>query len=150
MKQPLDIEIKEITANNTYTVRQCMLRPDRPLKDCVFDKDNSNSTFHLGALHNETVVGVATFIQEATPLLSYKKMYQLRGMAVVEDFQHFGCGKALIEYGETLLRKKNTSVVWCNARVKAVKFYEKCGYITIGVPFEIPKIGIHYVMYKKL
>jgi predicted GNAT family N-acyltransferase len=40
--------------------------------------------------------------------------------------------------------------LWCNAREKAVKFYQNNGFEIIGEPFEIEKVGTHYVMFKKL
>ena len=44
--------------------------------------------------------------------------------------------------------EKNARVIWFNAREKAVPFYKKKGYTSIGDSFEIPEVGTHFVMFK--
>ncbi len=71
-------------------------------------------------------------------------------MATKQDFQGKGFGKKLIEKSIELLKSKNADLIWCDVRVKAVDFYKKLGFKIIGLQFEIPQIGTHYVMFKKL
>jgi len=71
-------------------------------------------------------------------------------MAILENFQGFGFGKNILNYGESQLKNKGVNTVWCNAREIAVSFYKKCGYQITGVPFNIKDIGLHYIMYKIL
>jgi hypothetical protein len=40
-------------------------------------------------------------------------------------------------------------LIWFNARVEAVGFYEKMGYQKTGNLFEIPDVGVHILMFKK-
>ena len=40
--------------------------------------------------------------------------------------------------------------LWCNARIKAVPFYERNGFAIHGGPFEIAGIGTHYLMHRAL
>jgi hypothetical protein len=44
----------------------------------------------------------------------------------------------------------NIDCLWCNARIIAVDFYKKQGLETFGEQFEIPLVGNHYVMFKKI
>jgi hypothetical protein len=39
-------------------------------------------------------------------------------------------------------------LLWFNARETAVPFYEKLGCTKKGASFEIPEIGLHFLMYK--
>jgi ribosomal protein S18 acetylase RimI-like enzyme len=55
----------------------------------------------------------------------------------------------LVQHVETYLKKENQYTIWFNARIIAIGFYEKLGYVKIGEPFEIDTIGIHYIMYKQ-
>ena len=76
--------------------------------------------------------------------------YQLRGMGVLKEYQKRGFGNLLIEKGEDIIKQENGTIIWCNAREIAVNFYKKNGFKIIGKPFVIPKIGLHYVMYKAI
>ena len=48
------------------------------------------------------------------------------------------------------IKKKEGTLLWCNARLIAVEFYKKLGLQTIGKEFDISDIGPHYLMYKKM
>jgi predicted GNAT family N-acyltransferase len=41
-------------------------------------------------------------------------------------------------------------MIWCNARLSAVRFYEKLGFETRGDEFDIPDVGPHVVMWRTL
>ncbi|HLT54012.1 MAG TPA: GNAT family N-acetyltransferase [Flavobacteriaceae bacterium] len=143
-------DIKFITAEETFKVRQPVLRAGRPLKDCEFDGDNLPSTFHLGLFHKNELTGVATFIKNSNSYFEEQLQYQLRGMAVLKEFQGLSYGKALLNFGENHLKTINIPLLWFNAREIAVPFYKKSGYEIFGSSFLIDHIGLHYSMYKKL
>jgi hypothetical protein len=44
--------IRKITALETYSVRQAVLRKRKPLSSCLFDGDDLESTFHFGYFIN--------------------------------------------------------------------------------------------------
>lgn len=143
------IEIRQISATETLPVRQPVLRAGRPVTDCYFDGDELPKTVHYGIFKENSLVGVATFLENKKDTLSGKQM-QLRGMAVLDIYQGKGFGKLLLKKGEALARERKMDVLWFNARINAAFFYEKQGYVTNGAPFEIPQIGTHYVMFKTL
>ena len=142
--------IKEISAEETYPVRQEVLRPGRPLKDCFFEGDLEEETFHLGFFEEQKLVAVATYVHRKNALFEAPVQYQLRGMAVLPDFQGRRLGEKLLKKGEELLNKKDSrTLLWFNARESAVDFYKRYGYETIGPTFMIPNVCMHIVMYKK-
>lgn len=149
MNNDKNITVKKITPVETYIVRHPVLREGRPIEDCRFDHDDDTSTFHLGLYTKDELLGVVTFIKNNFEALKGTQ-YQLRGMAVLKPYQKRGLGNLLIEEGERLIKQRNGNLVWCNARENAVGFYKKNGFRIIGKPFLIPKIGLHYVMYKYL
>ncbi len=150
------MEIKEITARETYPVRHPVLRAGRPIEDCAFDGDDLKTTIHLGVYSENGILAVASLMMNhnatilGLPHLIDQLQYQLRGMAVLEKMQGYGLGKKLLLHAEGLLRENQVAILWFNARIKAVPFYEKLGYQTIGDKFDIPSIGAHYKMYKEL
>ena len=142
------IEIKFISAEETYQIRKEILRKNIPLSEKT-EGDFDKNTFHLGAYYNNRLVCVATFMQSDSSYFSGNQ-YRLRGMATQEEFQGKGFGRRLILKAETVLNERKATVLWCNARVAALNFYKKIGFKTIGTAFDIHLIGPHYVMFKKM
>ena len=111
--------------------------------------DLDATTFHLGVFDSDQLIGVASFMPHALP--RFKGLhYQLRGMAILEAYQGKALGRELLQAGEKHLRSLNIELLWCNARIKALNFYLRLGFTIEGDPFEIPDVGTHYLLYKKL
>jgi len=145
------IQIREIPAAAVYCIRQSVLRPGRPLSECVFEGDTSEKSFHLGLSMDENLIGVASFMQNSNPLFKEANQYQLRGMAVLPESKGQGFGASLLIAGKKKLEKLgNHPFLWFNAREVAIGFYEKFGYKTIGEKFDVPGVCQHIVMYKQL
>ncbi|MBK5193163.1 MAG: GNAT family N-acetyltransferase [Flavobacteriaceae bacterium] len=145
------ILIREIPASAVYSVRLTVLRPGRPLAECVFEGDTIGKTFHLGLFMDENLIGVASFMQNSNPLFKEAEQYQLRGMAVLSEFKGQGFGTSLLIEGQEKLKNLvKHPFLWFNARDSAIEFYKKFGYQTIGEEFDVPGVCIHIVMFKQL
>lgn len=143
--------VKKISAEETYPVRSKVLRPGKPLQECIFEGDELSSTFHLGAYLNDVLVGVASYMANKNELFENPGQYQLRGMAVLPEFQKKKLGELLLLEGEKYLKKdQNADLLWFNARTTAAEFYERYSYKTKGEPFMIPNVCMHVVMFKEL
>ena len=140
--------IKSITALETYPVRHPVLRAGQNLASCIMEADDLPDTYHFGIYRDEKLVGVATFMADATSHFDGKQ-YRLRGMAVLPEHRTLGLGRKLLSHGEQFIKNMNVDTLWFNARVGALPFYKKMGYQAIGTPFEIEPIGTHYLMHKK-
>ena len=140
--------IKEIQSSETYLVRQEVLRKGKPLETCHFEGDDEKTTKHFGIELNEKIIGIVSVYQVNSQLFFDENQFQIRGMAVLEAHQQKGYGALLVERAEKYCFEKNASVIWFNAREKAVPFYEKNGYQTKGNSFEIPEVGTHFIMFK--
>ena len=150
MKTNASYTIKEITAKKAYEVRHPVFRDGKPIDSCHFDGDDLPSTFHLGYFIEEQLVSVVSLLERDHATVKTKKAFQLRGMAVLTNFQKRGIGDALVKKAEVMITEKGGTFMWMNAREIAVRFYEKLGYKKHGEPFSIPKIGLHFVMIKHL
>ena len=142
------IQIKEISAEETFPIRLEVLRKNIPLP-FEFNGDFDSDTIHLGAFKNDKLIAVSSYMKA-----NYKdfegNQYQLRGMATLTEYQGFGAGKLMLQKAVQILKDKNSNLLWCNARIAAVEFYKKQGFQTFGEKFEISYVGDHYVMFKKI
>ena len=144
------IEIKKITAFETIIVRHPVLRPGRPIKSCHFDGDDLPTTSHFGLFLENQLASVISAFKVQNKLFLQENQYQIRGMAVVEEFQKKGFGEALLKYCENEIKIAKGKLIWFNARERALGFYEKSGYEILGDPFEIPDVGPHYILFKAI
>lgn len=141
--------IKIISAIETYSVRHPVLRALKPIESCEFPNDDDPSTVHFGLFAVSKLAAVASLFHQKSSLFEGNQ-YQLRGMAVLENFRRRGYGEALVNISEEYARKNDSDIIWFNARENAVPFYQSLDYKIFGEAFEIENIGTHYVMYKQL
>ncbi|WP_061809929.1 GNAT family N-acetyltransferase [Rossellomorea vietnamensis] len=144
------IQFQKISAADTYSIRQQILRPTQTMEECKYEGDMDESTFHVGALDGEKLICIGSFYQKAQEGLEGRLPFRLRGMATLPDFRSKGIGKQLIEYSERILSNEGCDLWWCNARTSAAPYYTKLGLIQSGDIFEIEPIGPHVIMYKKM
>lgn len=143
------MEVRPVSAAETRTVRLPILRPGLPPDTAIFDRDDDSATRHLGAFEGNRLVGVATFFPEACPVVPRASAWRLRGMATLSDVQGRGAGTRLVAEGIAAAQASGAELMWCNARVTALGFYEKLGFVAVGDPFELPNSGRHYLMIKR-
>ena len=147
------MKILRINPQDTYPIRQEVLIPDRDIKKAKFPLDEDEDiSFHLGAFVDGTLVSVASFFYEKNPAFpEHLHQYQLRGMATLPAYQRRGLSRELLKMAFPIIKQNFCTLIWCNARLAAVPFYEKVGLkIKDPMPFEIPGIGPHLLMYKTL
>ena len=142
--------IKKITTEATFSVRNPVLRPNLPVESCRFEGDQLPSTVHLGYFDQEKLVGIVSVFEKANANWPNSSQIQIRGMAVLEDFQKKGIGEKLIQTVIKEALNNKTELIWFNARKNAVPFYEKLGFHIYGTAFEIEGVGTHYLMYQVL
>lgn len=147
-KKNLMYSVKQISSQETYPVRQPVLRPGKPIESCIFPGDDLPSTTHFGVFDNNNLIGIASLFRSTSPDIKGSTQYQLRGMAVLATHQKKGLGDMLLSAAEKHAANLNADVIWFNAREVAVGFYKKAGYEIAGDIFTIPDVGPHYVMFK--
>ena len=163
------IEIRAIEKEETYPIRKEELRKNVSLSHKMAG-DQDPDTLHLGIFANDDLVGIVSLMKASMPFvddsplevssleessleespLEESLQYQIRGMATSGPHQGKGLGKMLLKEAEERLKAQGVQFVWCNARVVALDFYLKMGYVVHGPVFELPEIGPHYKMYKRL
>ncbi len=144
------IIIKKISAAETYSVRLPVLRKGKPPESCHFDGDDLGTTIHFGLFLDKELVGIISLLKKNSLLFPEKKQFQIRGMAVLENHRKKDFGKALIIRSEEECKNQDADLIWFNARTEATGFYEKMRYQKKGTLFEIPDVGEHITMFKKI
>lgn len=148
MKMP---EVGIITSKETYPLRLTVLwQHKNSLNECGLDIDDLESTFHVGAYKNEELVSIGTFLLQKNEKFKEQKQYRLRAMATSPSVRGENFGKKIIEFAINELQKRNVELLWCDAREIALGFYEKMGFKTVGDFYNVPLIGKHKLMYKKI
>jgi len=97
----------------------------------------------IGAFEDEDMLGCCMLVEEKPGTV------RLRQMAVLNDLQGKGIGRALMNFAENIARDRGYEIISMHARKNAIGFYEKMGYKVCGDEFIEITIP-HYVMEKKL
>jgi predicted GNAT family N-acyltransferase len=101
------------------------------------EKDN----LLMAAYEDDQMLGCCMLIEEG------HQTVRLRQMAVMNDLQGKGVGRALMQFAENLARDRGYKKITMHARKNAVGFYEKMGYRKVGEEFE--EITIPHVIMEK-
>ena len=144
------MEIKKITAEESYIVRHPVLRSGRPILDCAFQYDDHPSSIHLSLEVEGKVISVISALPIRCENFPKLVAMRLRGIATLESYQRQGYGTQLINGIEKRLKNKGIELIWLNARINASDFYRKMGYKTIGDHFNIKGIGTHQQFFKMI
>ena len=140
----MKVEITSIEVSKCYPLRHEMLRRGKPLETCYFDGDNSEGTFHLGAIVDKEIIGIISIYEKDLIQFKNSKGAQFRGIAVALKHQRKGVASKLINCAEKETKKRmNPKYIWLNGRISANNLYLGRGFDIIGDPFEINTIGIH-------
>lgn len=124
-------------------LRDEILRRPLGLQFSPDELDNEKTNLHIAAYEDERMLGCCMLVEEDPQTV------RLRQMAVMNDLQGKGIGKALMQFAENLARDRGYRRITMHARKNALGFYEKMGYKKFGKEFEEITIP-HYVMEKEL
>jgi GNAT superfamily N-acetyltransferase len=142
------MEICFASLEDIIPLRQQMIIQGTDRDTPYFPGDQNADTRHVAIFDDGCCIGCATLM--ATSWEGHPA-YQMRGMATALDRQRQGLGTALLKYCEQrIAAETGVRLLWCNARVIAVGFYEKNGWRIVSGQFEIPGVGMHYKMLRDL
>ena len=139
---------KLIAPELTHPLRLSVLWPHLEHKgQCKLDIDYLSTTFHVGAMQDHQLVCIGTFLKQHNKIFLQKHQYRLRAMATHPQYRGRGWGEKLIKFAVEELKRREQSLLWCDAREVALGFYAKLGFKVIGEPYVVPNVGIHKLMY---
>lgn len=142
----MNIVINSVVVECVRPVRHAVLRTGKPYDSTLWTGDNEPDTRHFAAYTDGQLVGVASVYRKDPPDSPGQHGWQLRGMAVLPEYQRYTIGRLLVDAIKKHCREQGGQIIWCNARESARGFYEKLGFTAVGEPFLIPEIGPHFLM----
>lgn len=149
---PGAFEVAAVPASATFELRRDVLRPGAPLGAMALSDDDEPGTGTYAAVRaSGEVLGTAR-VARAEPStergdgLPEGARWQLRAMATRADVRGLGIGTAVLARVVRHVEEHGGGLLWCNARLGALGFYRRAGFVPHGEPFELPGIGPHVVM----
>jgi N-acetylglutamate synthase-like GNAT family acetyltransferase len=124
-------------------LRNDMLRKPLGLQFEPIELEREKDDVLMGAFEDGRILGCCLLTKVDD------KTVRLRQMAVPNNLQGKGIGRALMIFAENIARDLGYKVLVMHARKTAIGFYEKLGYSTTGAEFVEVTIP-HYVMEKSL
>ena len=101
--------------------------PERDMYDMGMEEDLSG--IHFGAFKGNRLVGVISLFQNGDA-------FQFRKVAVDPSAQNMGIGSMMLDYITDFALSEGGKRLWCNARLTAIPFYLKHGFVQTGETFE--------------
>lgn len=124
-------------------LRDDILRRPLGLSFSPSELEKEKDNMLIGAFEEEQMLGCCMLVEEKEGTV------RLRQMAVLNDLQGKGVGRALMNFAENLARDRGFKTISMHARKGTTMFFEKMGY-KITSP-EFVEITIpHYIMEKEL
>jgi GNAT superfamily N-acetyltransferase len=133
------LSIEQITPQLTWQLRRDVLYPSKYKHEMEMDEDNHG--YHFGAFADNKLLAVVSLFKHG------EYDWQFRKFAVSSDVQGAGIGTQLLNYITNFVRSEKATLLWCHARLSAVGFYEKQGYLQTGKVFN--KGGIDFIRMEK-
>ena len=124
-------------------LRDEILRKPLGLNFSQEELEKERNNMHMAAYEDDQMLGCCMLVEEDPQTV------RLRQMAVVDDVQGKGIGRALMQFAENLARDRGYKRITMHARKNAVGFYEKMGFKKFGEEFMEITIP-HVVMEKEL
>ena len=124
-------------------LRDDMLRKPLGLGFTPQELEQEKDNMLIAAFEEEDILGCCMLVEENPETV------RLRQIAVLNDLQGKGIGRALMSFAENLARDRGYKIISMHARKNSVPFFEKMGYKVASDEFTELTIQ-HYIMDKKL
>jgi ribosomal protein S18 acetylase RimI-like enzyme len=124
-------------------LRDDILRKPLGLSFTPEELESEKENMLIAAFEEERILGCCMLVEERPDIV------RLRQMAVLNDLQGKGIGRALMNFAENIARDRGYKTITMHARKNVVGFYERMDYKVIGEEFIEITIP-HFLMEKKL
>ena len=133
------INIEQIRPELTWQLRRDVLYSGKMKHEMEMEEDADG--IHFGAFKDNKLAGVVSLFQNGSE-------FQFRKLAVDASMQNTGIGKSLLNYITRYIEENGGTRLWCNARIDAIGFYLKLGFMETNEKFS--KNGIDYEIMEKM
>lgn len=130
----------------TRRLRQRLLRPHESLEELA--SHEPPGVHAVGAFAGGELIACGFVCPDGG--VGGNEVWRVRGMATDPAHRGRGAGSAILAALVEHAREQGATRVWCNARTPAVSLYERAGFAKQSDEFQIPAIGPHFVMARRL
>ena len=139
----MTLDVRPVDPAQTRPLRQRVLRPHESLEELA--SHEPPGVHAVGAFDGDELVAVGFVCPDGDP-----GDWRVRGMATAPESRGRGAGGAILEQLVEHARSQGATRVWCNARTPALSLYARAGFQPESEEFEIPGIGPHFVMARRV
>lgn len=116
----LEVHIEQIRTDLTWRIRHEVMYPDLPFDAIKLANDEEG--IHFGLFVGNQLASVVSLFNKGN-------IYQFRKFATIVELQGKGYGSLLLDHIISFVKTFGAIKLWCNARVSAIPFYNKFGFI---------------------
>lgn len=140
----MTVELRPAGLAAVRELRHLVLRPHQRPEELLYPHDEDPDALHLGAFEGDRLVAVASITREPPPGSDDERAWRIRGMATLPGDRGRGIGGRLLVACLDHARTHDASMVWGNARITALAFYQRHGFASVRGPYDLPGIGPHH------
>ncbi len=120
------MNIRPVSLDKVWKMRKEVMYPESVIEEVKLQDDDMG--LHLGLFEEQELLSVISVFERG-------KEIQFRKFATRIDRQGKGYGSLLLQYVIQLAEEKKAERIWCNARLKATKLYERFSMHAAGKPW---------------
>jgi GNAT superfamily N-acetyltransferase len=147
------VTVSVVDADATHELRRTVLRPQWP-PGSRLPGDGRPGALYLAAREEPDGAVLSACVIFPQPYLlhpGWPGSWQLRGMATADGARGRGLGALIVSAAVDIVCGRGGQLLWCEARVRAIPFYERNGFTAEGEVFLHPETAIpHRHMWREL
>jgi ribosomal protein S18 acetylase RimI-like enzyme len=143
MRSVSELIVREVALAETRPLRHAVLRPHETVESLA--SHEPCDAYAVGVFDRGVLIAVGFIGSDGEP-----GAWRVRGMATAPSARRSGAGSAVLDALVAYAIARGASRVWCNARTPARSLYERAGFCVVSEEFELPDIGPHFVMERKM
>jgi GNAT superfamily N-acetyltransferase len=164
-------EARQVTADVIRPLRHAVLRPGKPWASAFYPHDEDPLSGHFAVMSHgpagRQLLAVGSILPDAPSWPNPSGQgsdegaagsdvtgfaWRIRGMAARFDMRSKGLGglvlTGLISHAQSRPESQPDGLLWFTARIQAVAFYERFGFVTRGGIGRVPGLGPHITMWR--
>jgi GNAT superfamily N-acetyltransferase len=153
-----DLAVERVEPSVTFPLRHAVLRPHQAPESLALagDDDPDTATFAVRDPATGEVLTTANVRRQAPPdglgerAEPGEATWRLRGMATRDDLRGQGLGRMVLDACVEHVAARGGGFLWCSARIRARRFYERALFEVFGDEYDVPDIGRHMLMFRRV
>lgn len=135
--------VRRADAGETHDLRRRVLRVGTRTTEVALDGDDT--AVHIVAERAGAIVAVSSWFERAHPTRTGRVGRQLRTMASAPEVRGSGTATMLLTAGMERARAAGADHVWARARLTALDFYLRAGFVAVGEEYVDESTGLPHI-----